>query len=373
MKITGIYPHILDIPLPYPIKLSFGEMRSRRQMYVEVRTAEGISGIGEVWTNHPVFNAESKLILFEKCIIPLLKDREFETPQDAYAFIEKNLLETGAGRQWGALGHIMQAISGIDIALWDIYSRLKGLPLCKAINASCSYRPIPAYASGLGPDHIEECVERALDRGYGKFKLKIGFSESKDIENLTLVRSLAKDRELYLDANQKFSGYDEAARRLEAYSKFGFKFVEEPVSCCDMKSMRLLRNDGFTVAAGENSYTETEFSNMLWTDCIDILQPDVGKCGGITNMLRIAALAKSAGKSFAPHMFSSVIGQTASLHVLTAVGGLFMEVDANPNPALSSLASVAPFSFRDGCFYPDDCQGLGVTLDKDFVSKYSVL
>lgn len=373
MKIKGIYPHILDIPLPYPIKLSFGEMRSRRQMYVEIHTEEGVCGIGEVWTNHPTFNADAKMFLFKNCIIPLLTDREFDTPYDAFDFIRKNLLETGAGRQWGALGHIMQAVSGIDIALWDIYSRLKGLPLFKVIAPDCTPRPVDAYASGIGPDFVPECVERALDNGYSAFKLKIGFSESKDLENLSLVRSMIGDKRLYLDANQKFADSDEALKRLNSYSRFGFGFIEEPVSCQDMKSMRRLRDEGFTVAAGENSYSMTEFSNMLWTDCLDILQPDVGKCGGITNMLSIASLAKSAGKAFAPHMFSSVIGQSASLHVLTAVGGLFMEVDSNPNPALSSLASENPFRFENGKFYPVDCVGLGVSLDEDFLNKYSVL
>lgn len=372
MKIVQVIPHILDIPLPYPIRLSFGEMRSRRHMYVEIVTEEGLTGIGEVWTNHPFFNAQDKRFLLDTYLSPLLVGKSFDTPTQAYRYLEQTVLQSGAGKQWGALGHLTQAISGIDIALWDIYAQQRDLPLYRAICDTARPRPIAAYASGLGPDHIESCVQQALAKGMQMFKLKVGFSPKQDLDNLALMRSLIGDKQLFLDANQKFADADTAVSALKQYADYGFGFIEEPVCSYDYAAMRAVRDQGFKIACGENCYSLTEFSNLLWADCADIFQPDVGKCGGITPMLDIAALAAKSGKSFAPHMFSTVIGQTASLHVLTAIGGLFMEVDGNANPALTDLAKTQPFVWDQGRFLASDCRGLGVILDKDFLAEYEL-
>lgn len=373
LKIKHINPIVVELPLPSPISTSFGTMAARKQMIVEVTTHCGISGYGEVWTNFPYYNAEDKISFYNNYLIPMLTNVSFSTPEDIFTLLNKNLVFSGAGKQWGALGHIMQAISGIDIALWDIWAKSLGVPLYKALNNDAQPVSIPAYASGLGPYDVAGLSAEALDKGYQMFKLKVGFSLDNDLANLKEIRGVIGGRKLFLDANQGFADSDEAIERLDRYREFGFEFIEEPVLANDFIGLKAVRDAGFTVAGGENSYSLLDFKNNHKFGCLDIFQPDVGKCGGITAVRNIVKYLNSNGLNFAPHMFSTIIGQTASLHLMTAFGGLFMEVDANANPALSKLAREVCFDFDKGLFiHNSTLEGLGVELERDFIGRYKI-
>lgn len=371
MKIKQINPIIIELPLASPITTSFGTMTSRKHMIIEISTHCGLLGYGEVWTNFPLYNAEDKLSLYNNYIIPLLTNATFDNPNDIYSLLEENLLHSGAGRQWGALGHLTQAISGVDIAIWDIYSKGLNLPLYQAINKQATAIKIPAYASGLGPSNVLELTQKALSNGYNMFKLKVGFSIEKDLDNLKDMRSLIGNKLLFIDANQGYPTSEVALSHLDQFTKYNFSFIEEPIPSNDLFGLKSIRDANYVVAGGENIYSILDFSNLHKLGCLDIYQPDVGKCGGITSTISIVNYLISNNLQFAPHMFSTIIGQTASLHILTAYNGLFMEVDGNYNPALSKLASSTCFDFSDGSFiHNGSVSGLGIQLDKNYIRKF---
>ena len=368
MKIRKITPVAADLPLDHPLTLSFGVLTSRKVFFVRVDTEEGLTGLGEVWTNFPAYNAASKRILYDDCL-SFLEGATFERPEDVRAKIDERVLNAGAGRQWGAYGHLMQAVSGIDLAVWDICAQAAGLPLYRYIEPGAQPATVPAYASGLA-DRLAEVSGRAVQAGFRAFKLKIGLGRQNDLDNLRLLREIIGNTTLYLDANQGFRTADDAAKALDEYARFDFEFVEEPLPALDYAGQAALRRRGFTLAGGENAYSMLEFDNLIRFGCVDIVQPDVTKCGGLTQAVRVRRTLPEA-TAFAPHMFSGIVGQTASLHLLTALCGKTMETDVNPNPALR--VGDGPFAFRDGCYtLRDDRPGLGVTLDWTYLQKYAI-
>lgn len=367
MKIRAITPVAAELPLDRPLTLSFGTLTSRNVFFVHLETDEGVDGWGEVWTNFPRFNAAAKLRLYEQCFARLV-GFTFSRPEDVRAEIDRLVLTTGTGRQWGAYGHLMQAVSGIDIAVWDICAKAEGLPLYRYIRRDAEAGRIPAYASGLADD-LAAVTERAAAAGFSAFKLKVGLGRARDTENLRIIREIIGDDTLYLDANQGFADAAAAAEALSAYAAYKFSFIEEPLPALDYRGQAALRASGFTLAGGENAYSLLEFSNLFAFGCVDIVQPDVTKCGGLTQALRVRAMTDA--EHFAPHMFSGIIGQTASLHLMTAMGGKTMETDVNPNPALT--AGDGPFALTAGAYVLKEARpGLGVALDLPYLEKYAI-
>lgn len=373
MRIKEINPIAIELPLKEPIETSFGKMVRRKHLLIEVITEDGITGYGEVWTNYPYFNTEAKLFLYENILIPLLTGFEFNHPDDVYREMKEKILATGTGKQWGAYGHLKQAMSGIDIAIWDIYAKSMNKPLYKILRADAELKPIKAYASGIGPNSVGETAKKAYAAGFRLFKLKVGFSLEKDLKNLEEIRSIIGDLPLFLDANQGFRDEQSAIEHLKQYSPYKFEFIEEPLMANDFFGIKKIKDAGFKIAGGENNYNLLEFQNLHRLNCLDIYQPDIGKCGGVSEMREIVGYLEEQKLDFAPHMFSTIIGQTASLHFLTAYSGLFMEVDVNDNPALHSLAFDASFTFKEGYFYGNEISnGIGVKLDFDYINKHRI-
>jgi D-galactarolactone cycloisomerase len=372
MRIKEINPIAIELPLQDVIQTSFGKMTTRKHLLVEVITEDGITGYGEVWTNFPEYNTETKLFLYEKVFIPLLTGLEFNHPEEVYREMREKILATGAGKQWGAYGHLKQAMSGIDMAVWDIYAKKQNKPLFKLLRADAQAQPIKAYSSGLGPENVAAKAKKALEAGFRMFKLKVGFSLEKDLNNLKEIRKVIGDLPLFLDANQGFQDEQSAIEHLQQYLPYNFEFIEEPLLANDFFGLKKVRDAGFKIAGGENNYSLLEFQNLHRLNCLDIYQPDIGKCGGVTAMREIVGYLEEHRLNFAPHMFSTIIGQTASLHFLTAYSGLFMEVDANDNPALHALAVKTPFTFREGCFYYNEEKNGIVTLDFNYLNKHRI-
>lgn len=155
LKITDIKMHILSVPLTKPQNLSFAKMQSRNTLIIEVITNKNIIGIGESWINFPPWGGVERKATLEQGLFPLLIG---ENPLEIN-HIHQNLLNklTGVGRQWGALGIIYQAISAIDIALWDILGKETNSPIYKILGGG-SAKPVPIYASGIETSMGEEII-----------------------------------------------------------------------------------------------------------------------------------------------------------------------------------------------------------------------
>ncbi|URI06086.1 mandelate racemase/muconate lactonizing enzyme family protein [Aquincola tertiaricarbonis] len=268
------------------------------------------------------------------------------------------------------------AMSGIDLALWDIRGKAVGWPLYKLLGGSA--KAVPAYAGGvsLGFQDPAALVDEALphiEAGYRAIKLRVGDSPARDLQRVKAVRQAVGDEvTILVDAN---TGYDlnDARQAMPGFDALGVAWLEEPFAPHDHRSYRLARGFGrVPLAAGENHFTRYEFSRVIEDGDITILQPDLSKAGGITELLRIAAMASAYKLPVHPHTCMTGINMAASIHFLAAIdnGGYFEGDVSKSNLYRDSLVS-RPFQIgRDGCVRPLEAPGIGVEVDEAFLKAY---
>ena len=281
------------IPTSFPVRpedsvtLGVGRAVKRDAVIVKITSEDGIVGWGEAHHGRAP-GAVAKLI--ETTLRQLVLGMDaFDTVGVWKRVYDKQLASHGMGAG-ACIG-----LSGIDMALWDLRGKALGVPLYRLLGGA--NRPVPAYAGGvsLGYQPPEALVDEArvhVEAGYRAVKLRIGDSVPRDLERIAAVRKAFGDEIVILtDAN---TGYDvadvrAAMPRLEA---LGVGWLEEPFARHDANSYRIAATLGRTpLAAGENHYTRFEFQRLIDDRAITILQPDLSKSGGITEVLRIAHMA----------------------------------------------------------------------------------
>ena len=221
------------------------------------------------------------------------------------------------------------AISGIDMALWDIRGKALGLPLYRLLGRrrrAHSRRMRVASRSVTSRLRSSSMKRKRVDAGYKAIKLRVGDSPKADTERMRAVRKAFGDEIVILtDAN---IGYrvEDVRRVMPAMDELGIGWLEEPFPAHDYRSYREARTFGRTpLAAGENHYTRFEFDRVIEDGAITILQPDLSKTGGITEALRIAALASAWKLPIHPHSSMTGLNHAATIHFLAAIdnGGYF--------------------------------------------------
>ena len=225
LRIASVKAHVYRAPIDEPIQTSFGTMLDRPALVVRIEDVEGVVGWGEVWCNFPSVGAEHRARILESVIPPILLEREWASPTEAFATLSKRLHILGI--QSGEPGTIAQIIAGTDIALWDIASKKLGQPLWQVFGGTPL---IQTYASGLSPNNPEKLVKQKWAEGYRAFKLKVGFGTQKDARNLETLRALlGPDVPIMVDANQAWSVTSalEHILDLRAFNPF---WIEEPIA-----------------------------------------------------------------------------------------------------------------------------------------------
>jgi L-alanine-DL-glutamate epimerase-like enolase superfamily enzyme len=271
------------------------------------------------------------------------------------------------------------AISGIDMALWDIRGKALGLPLYRLLGGR--RKPIPAYAGGVSlgyqpPAQLVDEARKSINGGYKAIKLRVGDSPKADTERMRAVRKAFGDELVILtDAN---IGYrvEDVRRVMPAMDELGIGWLEEPFPAHDHRSYREARTFGRTpLAAGENHYTRFEFDRVIEDAAITILQPDVSKTGGITEALRIAALASAWKLPIHPHSSMTGLNHAATIHFLAAIdnGGYFEGDVSRANKFRDELVSNPGEIDRDGNVWPRERPGLGVDVDEAFLSAHPAI
>jgi L-alanine-DL-glutamate epimerase-like enolase superfamily enzyme len=264
--------------------------------------------------------------------------------------------------QSGDAGAFSAALAGLDAALWDLKARRAGLPLARLLGGEV--REVPVYASGLNPGDGPETVERARAEGYQRFKQKIGFGEEVDLPNLRRIASGLREGEALLaDANQGWTA-EEALRVAPKLNELPLGWVEEPiVADRPEEEWRLLAEAYAAPLAGGENLRGQDLLRAASDPWLGVVQPDVGKWGGVSGCSAVGQAAVEAGKRYCPHWLSGGIGLMASAHLLSAVGGEgLLEVDSNPNPLRTLLAQPFP-RLADGAFALTDAPGIGVEPD----------
>lgn len=351
---VSVKRHVLDVP----VRTSFGMMTSRPAVFVRVEDRDGAIGFGEVWCNFPGCGAEHRASLIESEIAPRVVNRDFHTPDEAFAFLQESTRILTL--QSGEFGPINQCISGLDIAVWDMLANRAGLPLYQFLGGSDPR--IQVYASGINPIGVGQTAEQLLSSGHTRFKLKIGFGWEVDLPNLRALRDVVgPERQIMADANQAWdlAGAKQAVDKLEEI-QLGWLEEPIPVDAQPMDWSLLKAEASMPIAAGENYIGADDFTQAISGEAVDVIQPDVCKWGGLSANRAIAADIRSANKSLCPHSLGAGVALAASAHFLAACGDGLLEVDGNPNPLREDTY---PIIARNGELTLPNTPGLGVETD----------
>ena len=228
------------------------------------------------------------------------------SPQSAWAAMVREI------RNLGRPGISSMAIAAVDLALWDLKARLLGLPLCKLLGMARDR--VPIYGSGgftaYDIDRLQEQLAGWAEWGIPRVKMKIGSSPAHDPERVRGARqAIGPDTELFVDANGAYSRQQALALAARFRSESGVSWFEEPVSSDDLQGLRLIRDGspaGMQIAAGEYGFDAPYFERMLGAGAVDVLQADVTRCAGITELLRVDALCRARSMPLSLHCGPSI-------------------------------------------------------------------
>jgi D-galactarolactone cycloisomerase len=362
---------VLSAPVEDPVQMSFSQLSARNMVLVELE-ADGVTGLGESWVNYPAWAASERLATLEHGVLPLLADLDVSDP----AQVQRDLLARLApvARQWGAPGPVWQALSAVDIALWDLRARTEGVPVA-ALLADVDPGPasqVPVYASGVGPAGVEKLCAAALEAGISAVKARVGFGRERDEVTLSRVReAVLAGTQLLVDANQAWS-VEQAAEFCDWAAGYGVTWLEEPVADNHLDDLCALRRRvEVPLACGENLYGLEEFGRYADSGAIGMIQPDLTKSGGFTVATGLMARLPE-GVVVSPHSYGGGIVTAASVHLAAAYpAAAWVELDVHPNPLRDALVRDR-FRARDGVIEVPTEPGLGVDLDRDVMDRYLV-
>ncbi|HEY4066426.1 MAG TPA: mandelate racemase/muconate lactonizing enzyme family protein [Burkholderiaceae bacterium] len=370
--IETITAYAVSYPLPLEAQPTMGTGRVTRRdaVVVKVVTASGHVGWGEC------FHARAHqaiATLINAYLSPLVKG------MDATAVVEVWQKVYGyhlAGYGTGAACYI--ALSGIDIALWDIRGKVAGMPLYQLLGGS--RKRIPAYAGGVSlgfeePSKLVDRVAAFIEAGYAAVKLRVGDSVDRDLKRLRALRLAYPAITLMADANNAYT-LDDALRALPAMQELRLAWLEEPFSMDQRRAYQKAAGASATpLAAGENVYGKFEFARLVEEGSVRIFQPDLSKAGGITETLRIAGMASAHGLTVAVHSSMTGINHAASIHFLAGIeNGGYFEADVSVgNRFRDELVTTPCVVEADGCVVPNDGPGLGIEIDETFFERHPAL
>jgi D-galactarolactone cycloisomerase len=389
MKIARIDTYVLKAPLAggqrfYSSQAAFPE---RTSMLVRVTTEDGIVGWGEGGQYGP---SAPPAAIIRDVLAPRLIGRPADQPvrllEEGYAF----------SRDFGQKGAYIEALSALDIALWDITGQALGRPVHALMGGGFRDR-VKAYATGCYyPEHYADhdrmiatlCaeVEGYRELGFEALKVKIGLLPvAADTERLEIVREAVGPRTgIMVDANHAYNAAT-AIRIGRVLERLDVLWLEEPVVPEDRAGYRRVREAlGVPIAGGECEFTRFGFRDLIGEGCIDIAQPDLCACGGFTEWQKIQALALAYGVLTIPHVWGSGIAVAAALHALATVPPTphtaapvilqnepMVEFDRTHNPLRDDLLTER-FRLEDGALLVPQGPGLGVTVDEEVLGRYAV-
>ena len=370
MKITRITAIPLSYKLPEgnTVTMGIGSTLKRDAIVVRVETSDGVTGYGEA---HPGRSPGAIVSLIHKTLAPLLMGMDAHDVVGAWNRIHRMQFSShglGAGA--------VLATSGIDMALWDIRGKALGLPLYKLLGGS--KRRIPAYAGGIAlgfqpKESLGEEAQEYVSQGYRAVKLRIGDSAKADIERVVHVRKvLGDDIDILTDANTAYTIAD-VRRVMPVLAEIRAGWLEEPFACNDFASYRAAAaiTPLVPIAAGENHFGRFEFAQLLEAGAVQVWQPDLSKSGGITEAVRIAAIASAWRIPLNAHSSATGLNHAATLHFLTATENAgYFEADVSKfNPMRDMFGRTFEIG-PDGCVEPSDAPGIGIEVDESVFEQY---
>jgi len=374
MKITNIATHVLEASLAEPFAYSRAWYDTRMAMLVEIETDTGLIGWGEcygpAWVTQAVVRSVTPWLIGRN---PLNNETIW---QDIYARL----------RDHGQKGLVVEGLSGIDIALWDIKGKHFDVPIYQLMGGPLR-TSTQAYATGLyrrkNGDPLTYLPEEAADyvaEGFNAVKVKVGFGVAEDVAVVQAVReAIGPDIGLMVDANH---AYDTVAaiqlgRRIE---HLNIAWFEEPVPPEDLAGYQAVKAAlTIPIAGGECEFTRFGFRNVLTTYAMDIIQPDTCAAGGLSECKKIADMAAAFGIRYNPHVWGTGIGIAASLqltavlptHTPTSLSPVepSFEFDRTEHPIRQAILK-APIEHVNGTIAIPDGPGLGIEVNRAALNQF---
>lgn len=358
MKIVKLSTIRAELPLARPIRTAIHDIRSVGALLVTIDAGDGLAGEGYLFAP-----GTRQLRVFEEMVLSLAPTLTGADPE----------MSEGLWRElWGAInfyGHkgvSVFALSAIDMALWDLRGKALGRPIHRLLGGCRSL--VPTYASGglwLGAS-IDELVAEAKsfrEAGFRAMKMRLGKKRlEEDVERVKAVRAaIGPDIALMADANQGFT-VDHAIRLGRRLEEFGLAWLEEPVPAYDLAgSARVAAALDTPIASGETEYARYGFRDMLQAGAADVLMPDLGRVGGVSEFVKVAHMADALDVPVSSHIYTeqsvmlvAALGNASYLEHMPWFGGLFRE----------------KLEMRDGMIVVPERPGFGFTFDLDAIERY---
>ena len=364
MKITNVEMEVYRWPRRTPITNGLYTYTHSGINVITVETDEGVTGMGIGASIQDAPEVGVAILNHIKQVV-IGKD-----PLD----IERHWHEMWRPKLVGRRGITTRVIGGLDIALWDLKGKIAGMPLYKLLGGFTNN--VPAYIAGgyyeegKGLKELAQEMEDNLEVGAKAMKMKVGaVSINEDVERVRVVRdAIGPDIKLMVDANNAYRHYEaiEFARKVENYDVFWF---EEPVEPDDYIGQReITRATSVPIAAGENEYTRYGFRDMINHRAVDILQPDALVMGGITDFMKVVALAQANDLDIAPHG-----AQEVHIHLVCAISnGLILEYYRESTDPMHGKIYKETVQIKDGNVYAPDRPGLGLELNREALKEFRI-
>ena len=384
MKIVGVEAIWLRVPIPEAEQHSsdFGRATTFDTALVRIDTDVGLTGWGEAKVAAGSFGDYHGVVAvindeFGPCLLG-------QDPRQINRIWEQ-LYSGTRGHHALARGHVfpamgrrgisIAALSGIDIALWDLLGKSLGVPVWQLLGGRRTER-MAAYASGgwAVAAQIGEQLAGYVARGFGAVKMRVGVvdgSPTASAERVMAARAaIGPGIQLMCDAHGTFT-VSEARQFCHLVRDCDVAWFEEPVTADDRRGLaEVRRSTHIPIATGESECTRFDFRELIELRAADILQPDLAICGGITEAMRIGALASAANLRMAPHLWAGAPAFAAGLHVAAASPAAFiLEYSLGANPMIHDLVDER-FAVVDGMLEIPERPGLGITVREEFVARF---
>lgn len=378
MRIAKVTAYALEQELAEKEQFAFSQAlcRKRTVLICRIDTDEGITGWGEAFGPARIHKT-----IIDRYYAAQLIGRDPFDRQVVWDHLYN------AFRDNGQKGVTIQALSAIDIALWDIMGKAVNRPVYQLLGGAFRDRVRP-YATGMyrkySPDEIRETVEeavRCVEMGFKAIKVKIGFGIRYDVELVTAVRSaVGRDVRIMVDANHAYNAMTaiQVGSRLE---DLDLTWFEEPVPPEDLRGYQEVRSKlSVPIAGGEAEFTRYGFQHLLSQRCVDIVQPDCTITGGLSEFSKIATLCTLSNVQCIPHIWGSGVALATGLHAAFSLpdyppglepATVYLEHDTTTNVFREQLAAGLP-RMVDGWIPRPTKPGLGIEIDVELLNRYAV-
>lgn len=374
MKIAKIETFPLFFQLKKPYGNARGLVDGRTCTIVKLVTDSGEFGYGEAFGSP---------LVIEKIIQDL---KPFFIQQDPLSIPNIMVKIFNQLYHTSSKGLLVCALSGIEMASWDLLGKRFDLPAYKLLGGKARDTLIPYASTGYMTAENNESdlklqIEEAMSKNFTAIKIKIGRNLENDIHRVRTVRKLLPDVKIMVDMNGNYTA-DIAIRAIDQLQEYDVYWFEEPLPPQDLLGYEKIKFScpKATIAVGEAEYTRYGFRELIQNQLVDIIQPDLSKCGGITEAKAIVNMAQANNIRVSPHVWGGIVGQAAAVHFMIALPfyphsleepeGLYLEYDLGENKLRDDIGATSVFRNDQGLIEVKDTPGFGVELDEEKLAYY---